>query len=350
MKKSFFTVLTAFAAMSLAMAYNPPVQGENLFGFTNPEQVTGGASSAGGGIRSITPSSTIWNPATGGLEECPTIDVGYTALFSGKESDLYGQAFGTGIIVPTDWCNVSGEIAGVFVPFKDMQLGNSFNLKFSVAKELIDKLYVGVGLGTGFFSGYETDWSLTADAGAIYAFGDLGFLRDFRVGASVLNIGKVYNQTEVYGADGRKNSAGFSGFPYFVSLRSGVATKVVDNDVCKVGLSVDVTTPFFQNLIIDSGVQVELFDFIRITSSWQYNAYEYAQDRGTYLPTVGIVFKLNINTGASDYMKKHDWQTSELSPSAAWKNVNGDVNAISVGTVLRLGALDNDAPDIEIWN
>ena len=52
--------------------------------------------------------------------------------------------------------------------------------------------------------------------------------------------------------------------------------------------------------------------------------------------------------GNSNFVKKHDWTKSELGPSAAWKNVDMDINMIGVGAVLRLGQKDKSGPDIEL--
>ena len=68
----------------------------------------------------------------------------------------------------------------------------------------------------------------------------------------------------------------------------------------------------------------------------------------SWIPTLGVVFRFNIGMGKSDFVKKHDWSKSELCPSAAWKNVDKDINMIGVGAVLRLGQKDRSGPDIEL--
>lgn len=329
-----FTVATALA-FSVA-AYNPPVQGENLFYLAHPEMISGGISAAGGGILSVTPESTVINPALGALERRITLDLGYTAMFDSVGPDKYGQAFGTGIIVPTDWANFTAEIEGVFVPFYYMHLGNSINFRTSASKRIMENLHIGIGLGFGGLWGIGTDWMLAADVGAVYNFGDIAFLKNFRVGASVNNVGKTFNSWT--GSD-------WSGFPTFSTIRAGAAAELVRAENFVLGLSLDVTTPFFQNIIFDSGVQIEIAHFLRINSSWQFNARETKEGHNSWLPTVGVVFKFNIGT---DFMKKDDWARSEICPSVAWKNVDGDINLISAGAVLRLGELDTEGPVIEM--
>ena len=140
MKKTLSVFVAATALSFSAAAYNPPVQGENLFYLAHPEMISGGISTAGGGILSVTPESTMINPALGALEKRITLDLGYTAMFNSVGSDKYGQAFGTGIIVPTDWANFTAEIEGVFVPFYKMHLGNSINFRTSASKRFMENL------------------------------------------------------------------------------------------------------------------------------------------------------------------------------------------------------------------
>ena len=75
-----------------------------------------------------------------------------------------------------------------------MYLGNSLNIKANLAKPITDKLDVGLGVNVGFLFG-DFDWALSANVGALYRIGDLGFLKDFRIGASVSNLGKVFTNT-----------------------------------------------------------------------------------------------------------------------------------------------------------
>ena len=354
MKRMFLALTALIAILSAAAAYEPPAQGENLFYLSHPELLTGGISTAGGGIQSIIPASGTINPALIGLEERVSVDLGYTAMFNsdyrgfhndwrdrwlrhfGGSSFGYSQALGTGIVIPTDWANFGGEMEFI-LDGECMGLGHSFHLKTFASKQIVQNLYVGVGLGAGGEWKYYNDWMLTADVGAVYNFGDVAFMKNFRVAASTNNIGKTIN-----------TSYDWQGFPAMFALRAGAAAEFVHTKDFVLGLSVDVTTPLFMNLIIDSGIQFRIKDFIQINSSWEFNTKEVFDGRAALLPTVGIVFKFNIGMGNSDFIRKHDWTKSELCPSAAWKNVDGDINMFGVGAVLRLGQLDDSGPDIEM--
>ncbi|MDE7291139.1 MAG: hypothetical protein K2N58_03735 [Treponemataceae bacterium] len=344
MKKTISAFVSAAVLTLSVSAYNPPVQGENLFYLSHPESLTGGISTAGGGILSATPASTSVNPALGALESRITLDAGYTMMFDSVGSRKYGQAFELGILVPTDWASFSAEIEGAFVPFWNMQLGNNLNFKSTVSKQILDNLHVGIGILVGGFWGYNTDWMLAANIGAIYNFGDIAFLKNFRIGASLNNVGKLYHNANVAGI----NSSGWNNwpsYPTFMTIRAGAAAELVHIENFVIGLSLDVTTPLFQNFILDSGLQIEIAHFVQINTSWHFNAAETSRGRSSWLPTVGLIFKFNIGTG---FLNKEDWSQSEISPSAAWKNVDRDINLFSAGAVVRLGELDTSGPDIEI--
>ncbi|MBQ4013988.1 MAG: hypothetical protein II610_01865 [Treponema sp.] len=332
MKKLFLSMAAFVLALSAASAYDPPLQGENLFYLSHPELMTEGVSVAGGGIESVMPASGTINPALIGLEERVSLDLGYTGMVKSK----YSQAFGTGILIPTDWANFGGEMEFI-LDENCMGLGNSFNIKSFAAKQFMDRLYIGVGLGFGYEWTFHKDWMLTADIGAIYNFGDIAFLKNFRVGASTNNIGKTY-----------ASSRDWQGYPAVMAIRVGAAAEFVRTENFGLGLSLDVTTPLFMNLIFDSGIQFRIKDFVQINSSWEFNSREAADGRNSWIPTLGVVFKFGIGMGKSDFVKKRDWSKSELCPSAAWKNVDGDINLIGVGAVLRLGQKDRSGPDIEM--
>lgn len=334
-----------FAGVSFgAFAYNPPVQGENFTGFINPFQIVSGASSAGGPLFTVTPSSVLANPALGAYQDRVSLDAGYTGIITGDSSHPYSQAFGTGVLIPTKWCNMSGELFGNFSLTDRMQFGNSFNLKSTVSKEVAENFSVGVGVGGGYLWGAGTDWTLTLDIGAMYRWGTLGPMNNFRIGASVLNIGKVYNRTNTAGLH-RINGSDWTTYPGFMTLKVGAAAEFVNKPQFVLGLSLDVTTPFFQNVLIDAGVQMKIFKFITLSSGWQFNAQECAVGRQSWIPSVGLSFTFALDTS---FIKKSGWAKSDMEAGAAWRNLYGNMNAISAGAVINLGQPDRTAPEIQI--
>lgn len=342
-------ILSFIAGVALAapiFAYNPPVQGENFTGFINPQQLTVGNSAAGGPLFNISPSSVTVNPALGAYQNRVSLDLGYTAILTGDSSNPYGHSFGTGILVPTKYFNMSAEFFAAGIDSYKMQFADSVNLKTTFSKEVAENFAIGIGIGGGYLWGAGYDWSLTADVGAVYKWGELGPMRNFRLAASALNIGKVYNKADVYGIFGdHSNSRDWASFPGFLTLRAGAAAEFVNTKEFVLGLSLDVTTPFFQNLIFDAGVQMKIIDMIYISSNWQFDMAACTQGKMSWIPTVGLTFKFSFD---SSFTNKEDWQKSDMQVGAAWKNVYNNVNAISAGTIINLGQPDKKAPVINI--
>lgn len=328
-----------------AFAYNPPAQGENFTGFINPHQLTAGFSTAGGPLLTITPSSVLVNPALGAYQNRATLDIGYTGIIIADDVHPYAQSFGAGILIPTDFCNITGEFFGVFSESEKMQFGNTLNLKTTASKELAENLTVGIGIGGGVLWGFNTDWNLVLDVGAVYKFDDIGPMHNFRVGASVLNIGKVFNNTYTRGIIGPNDGSDWTTYPGFLTVKAGAAAEFVNTDKFTLGLSVDVTTPFFQNVILDAGVQMLICNFVVVNSSWQFDTVACVQGYQSWLPTVGIAFKFGLDTS---FTNKESWKKSDLEVSSAWKNVNGNANAISLGATVNMGQPDRKAPEIKI--
>lgn len=330
----------------MAFAYNPPVQGENMTGFINPFQITSGFSTAGGPLFNITPAGTMVNPGLAAYQNRTSLDIGYTAIVADDDNSPYGHSFGTGIIVPTKWCNFGGEFFGIWSESYKMCFADSANLKLIAAKEVAENFAIGVGLGAGYLWGYgEKDWSLVFDAGAVYKWGELGPMKNFRLAASVLNAGKVYNKAHIYGIKGAHDDSQWSTFPGFLTMKAGAAAEFINQKNFVLGLSVDVTTPFFQNFIIDAGVEMHMLKFIILSSSWEFNMAECVEGKMSWLPTVGLTFKFALDTS---FTKKDAWQKSDMQVGAAYKNVHDGVNVFSAGAAFNLGQPDRQAPSINV--
>jgi hypothetical protein len=348
MVKRIIAVLTALSASAVLFAYNPPVSGESLDRLTSPEQLTSASSSAGGGLFSAGPGSIVFNPALIAYEQRITLDLGYTALFSSDNPDnAYGSAFGTGILIPSKWFVGSGIIKGSFLPFDEMNAGNTLGTNAGIAKEVSEHLSVGIGMNAGLFWGAGSDWSLGADIGVLYRLPKLGFMKDFRVGVSMLNLGKNYIYTSLPGI---KKDEDTGEFPQTATFRSGVAAVLFSNDYFKCGGSFDFSAPGFQNLIIDTGLQLSFNDMLYLRAAEEINIRESIAGHADYMPSISLGYRFTFNAKNNSYLEKNGWAQSEMTTSAAWQQLYQTVNACSVGVRMNLGMQDTDPPRIELWN
>ncbi len=346
MKLSTAVLFVMFSTCCL-FAYNPPAGGQNLLRISDPVLLTGASSCAGGPVFEVAPSSIVNNPALTALEQRAVINVSGTLLFNSDDNDdkSSGSAFGAAVLIPSRWCVSTFLLQGVFVDFARMQLGNTINGTAGFAKDITDALCVGSYLNTGVFYGHGDDWTLNAAFGGLYQFGDIAFMKNVRFGAAFTNLGKMYNDTKVYGLKPSKTGE----WPALVTFRTGVAATLLSKDKFNLGSSLDFAFPAFQNFVCDAGVQLLYGDFIKVSTSWEFDAREFSNEAKNILPSVGVSFKFTFNSKEGSYLASKGWQQSEVTVSSAWKQLYEDINAVSIGTSINLGLKDTQAPEIKLW-
>ncbi|MBO4858997.1 MAG: hypothetical protein J5527_10845 [Treponema sp.] len=347
-------MLGAFAVLSVivfsAAAYNPPVNGDVFYELSSPRQLTNASSVTGGALFYAGPESLITNPALTATEQRVDLNAAYTALL-GHDADgdsSYGQAFQAGILMPFKWSVMSVYTNGTFIPLDKMpplNLGNSVNVKYGLAKEITDKLNVGMNLNFGAFWGADTDFAFSANLGFLYNWGNLWKIKDFRYGASILNLGKNYNHSTLPKLKAENVDGAF---PTIATLKLGAAGSFISNDTVKLGASIDLTTPMFMNVIADIGLQFSIKDMFYINIADEFNFREIYNGYVNIVPSVGISFRFTFDVKNSDYLTKNGWNQSEMSISAAWKQLYKSINAISAGVDINAGLKDKTPPVIKI--
>ena len=349
MKKKLSALFASLFISASLFAYNPPAGGQNVLRFTEPQLLTGANSAAGGGIFGTTPASIINNPALTAWEQRITLD-GAGTLFINRNGDddrkLGGAAEG-GLLIPSRWCVSTILFQGVWTEFSDMPIGNSINFTGSLSKDITDQVSVGISGTFGYLYGEATgsDWTASAAIGAYYNFGDLFFLRNLRFGVSTNNIGKVYTKAETIGITEKEAGS----WPGFCTLRTGVAAGLVQTDDFELGASFDLAYPEFQNVVIDTGLQIQFKDFLKFSSAWEFDVREFAENSKNLLPSVGVSFKFRFNSKEGSYLARKGWQQSDMTVSSAWQLMYKNVHAVSAGLVTNLGLADTKAPEVILW-
>lgn len=347
MNKKTLAVCAAVLSAAALSAYNPPVGGESMNRLSSPTQLASASSAAGGALYSAGPDSIAFNPAITAYEQRIALDAGYTLLFSTDDSaHPLGSSFQSGILVPWKWCIGSAYFTFNSLPFDEMELGNSFSLKAGVSKQITDNISIGLGMNSGFFWGYDKDWALGADAGVLYRRENLGFMKDFRFGVSLQNLGKNYNDTTLIGIN--DDEAGE--FPGLATLRIGTAATLLSVKDFKLGMSFDIAAPAFQNAEFDAGLQMSLKDSFFVAVSEAVNVRETGEGHNNFMPAVSLGYKFIFSSKDNAYLQKNGWQQSEMLASAAWQQMYETVNACSGGLKMKLGLQDTDPPKIELWD
>ena len=362
---------------------NPPAGGQNVLRLTEPQLITGAHSAAGGGIFGVTPASIVNNPALTAWEQRITLDAAGTLFINSNTDEPYGghslgEGFQGALLIPSRWCVSTFLFQGVWTQAFDMPIGDSFNFTGGLAKDITDQVSVGMTANFGLLYGdiVDSDWTATAAFGAYYNHGDLAFMQNVRFGAAITNLGKVYsNSTKTLGIKTAKNlrdwvdsgstskktseegasvksgpeSEETTAWPGICTIRTGVAATMLRTDIMDLGVSLDLSYPFFQNLVADVGLQLQFWDSIKVSSSWEFDLQEYSNDAKNLMPSIGVSFKFIFNSAQGSYMANKGWEQSDMTVSGAWKQMYKNVNAVSAGAVLNLGLADTKAPEITMW-
>ena len=350
MKKILFTFFAAALLVTSAYSYNPPAGGEDLTLIGNPLSLSGAKSVSGGALFDANADSILVNPALIAGEQRVNLTAGYTFLYSTDKdnSSQLGASFQTGILIPFKMFIFSGNMNGTFAQFeKDMHLGKSLNLKAGLAKEITDKLSIGLNAGGGYAWTYGNDWSLYADFGALYNWGNLGPFSDFRIGASVLNLGKMYSDVDRWGID---EEAQNTPYPTLATLKAGAAGTILNTEIAKIGLGLDFSVPCFQNFIVDFNAQVAFKDAFIISVGEKFNMAEVIKGKNNFIPSIAFLFKFSFDVKNNQYLEDNGWSQSEMTVSAGYKNLYKTVHAVSAGVDIDLGMADNEPPKITVWD
>lgn len=349
MKKLLVAAAMAALLLSTASAYNPPVGAEDMCLLSSPRALSGGLSVTGGAIFAAGAESIVVNPALTASSQRTNLNFGYTLLATGNDvdEDKIGTAVQSAIMIPFKLYVFSGYVNGTFANFnEEMYLGNSVNGKIGLSKEITDKLNVGASVSGGAAWKHGNDWALGFNLGFLYNYGNLGFLRNFRYGASVLNLGKNYNNSDQLLRPGINKESNAGEYPGLATIKLGAAGSFVKNDNFELGAALDFTVPAFQNLIVDMNLQAGIKNMLFLSIGEKFNVRETIEGHKAFIPSVGLIFNFTFDVKNNEYFAKKDWSQSEMIISAGYKNMYDKVNAISAGLDVNLGMKDTSAPEI----
>lgn len=346
-KKNAAAFAIAFCA-AFVFAYNPPAGGENIFRLSSPELLMEGNSSTGGCFFSVSPDSAVNNPALTAFEQRVVLNASGTMMFDGKDASgsAVGGAMEAGLLIPSRWYVYSFLLQGVFVPFQDMNVGNSVSFTANAAKDLTDNFSVGIGANLGVAWGNSSDWLAGFNIGAFYNAGSVSFMKDLRFSAVLVNFGKPLSNMKLTGISGSECSI----WPGPVTFGFGAAAVLFDSKSFDIASSLDFSFPTFQNFVADAAVQFMLFDSFKISSCWELNARELANGYKNIVPSVSLGFKFTFSSKDGSLLANKGWSQSEMTVNAGWRQLYENINAVSAGARINLGLKDTQAPEIILWN
>ena len=333
--------LVLFSSYIFAIeAYNPPVGGELFPSLYAPSILGGGISVSGGSLYDTLPATLSLNPALSAGEENPIFDISYILLAGIKPEKGFGHVFNAGFIYPANWGVIGGSLNFTHVRFDSLNFGIFGEGRFSYSKDITEKLYVGVG---SYFSG-GTNWSLGIDLGVLYRFGNLGFLKDSKLGISLTGIGKPYNPR----LNGVRENGKMIGYPSLFTPHVGFSTYLVSIPKFKMGFHVDLATPAFCNMTLDTGLSMLIMDMVTIRTAYTLNLLETINKKQTHIPSVGIGVRIKISPKNKDGSVKQGLEQTEIAPQFATRPFYNNIWAFGLGVTTKFGTKDTEGPDIAV--
>lgn len=349
MKKIILMGALLFAS-SFMFAYNPPLGGENIFKLTNPTLLGGGASATGGPFNEVIPESICFNPALTGWEQRNTVNAAASILIDSDDTDgcsETGWGIQLGWIFPNKWCVVSIAAEGIFCNNIGLDIGKEAVLHLGLAKDINENISIGLNGYFGYFFEDGADYIVGADLGFIYKFERLGFLKNPRVGISLLNMGKpLSGDYNVVGIDGTKDGTSYPGiFTPRLSFSADLFSVGSFEHRLTGAFNVDASFPTFQNAVFEMAFGLSYNNMVNLTVGWEANVREIAASKKVSWPSVGLGLHFVISSGDS----KDTWEQNELLPAVAWQNLYNGIQDISIGATMYIGMTDNEAPEIYLW-
>ncbi len=347
---SYLSVLVfclVFCLFSIPLfAYNPPSGGELTPSWYSPLFMGGGYSI----LNTAVPASDALNPAASAARQRFTLDLSYGALFGNAAQPGTGSIINLGASIPSAAGVFGAGMRYVNAPpgFTALPLGSSFDLRGSFAKELGEKLIVGLGLSARFGSRVSTmDSSIGADLGFIAKLGDKGFFKNMRWGMVAAGLGKWYAPGDGTSATGNINIA----FPSPFTLRGAAGFDIIDTKAFRLSATADASLPIFQNIILDMGLEARILDAVSLSLGEGLNLREFiGGNYQSFVPRMGVRASIPITTSkkGDSFLSKQGWEKSELEPIIAFQPLYQDIWALGLGISLPLGMRDKSPPKIVV--
>jgi len=285
------------------------------------------------------PWATLTNPAAQAGSQLYAVQASYTALTDfGAGTQGFGSAGSVAFSSPVPF-GVWGASAQVFsapATMSSMPLGSfgTFNINFS--KALLPDLYLGTAVHVSLGSNNSVSaWGLGADLGAIRLLGDIGGLKDARVGLALLNMGKGY-VTSSYppGLLGGASSA----YPATFTLGLGARGYLVETYNWNIDAGMDLWTPSFADLNGSFSLGLEYRQVLMLRLGWSAGLKDLQANSGrSIVPTLGLSGRIPLGKTAN---------SATLSAAAA--PLYDSLYGISAGANIDFGKEDKNPPVIKV--
>lgn len=320
--------------------YEPPTGGEDFYEYATPTTLGRGFSLTD--FNSL--GQSRMNPALPAELQRVHVGLSYTGLYgtSSPNDGWKGHGGFLGLSVPTRAGVLTGSVAGIHVPFEDMDLGTTFSVNAGFSKKLYPRLNMGIALN-GLFGGANgnSDIGVSADIGAVYEAGDIGPLGDTNIGFALLNNGKWYQPVEERSA-----------VPAPFTPAVGISSELLRNEDWSLRLGADMSFPSVQNGRLNLGGRLSFRDRFSLYGGWGLDARQLFDDDlelRSLAPSVGLSIRIASRIpGESRFIEEQGWQRSEVYTHTSVAPMYEGILAGSLGLEAALGVRDTEPPEIRV--
>lgn len=336
MKKIVFTLSVLFSAARIFADFNPPPGGDYLTQIASPLSI----GTSGVSFFEYSPSSTVYQPASGAKVQRLTLDLSYTNLFNPDHSEM-GHGIFLGTSIPTKLGVVSADVLYLGSEITGFNVGSFTRVHGAFSKDVYDDLHVGIGINGYFGEMVSSDYGVTADIGFMKYVRGLWGLNDFWYGAVIKDVGKWY--------DPSVNNTPFPA-PFTAGISGGFIP--FKNETMKIGIGGDLLLQQGQDVRFKIASQLAYKDTLHVGLSWQADMQEIATSSipaRSLLPGISVTYFIQT-TIQKDFLdlEERGWSKSEIRPGIGFMPLQDGAYATSIGVNMPLGVVDKEPPAINI--
>jgi len=325
--------------LSAVSAYDPP-KGASLLGRIY------GPWTMGSGVSLTEQGTGPWNflldPASTAETELFELALSYTGIadMSGG-SQGWGSAAMAAFSLPTTYGVWNGSVRLFSAPgaMTSMPLGTFVTAGGGFSKKVSSTLSVGASAWLAMGGNGTFGWGLWSDIGAIKELGDLGFLKNSRLGFVLNGLGKEFNyQTPPVGIS--VGSTASTGFPAAFTPGIGFSGDLLNEYNLHMRANVDLRAPSFNDIEAELGLAFSYRNLLTLRLSMASSLYDIQQNSGRSL-WPSFTFSGSIPLGIAGPQSR---SVSEVAPAAGFMPLYDSLDAFSVGAQLTWGQRDKSPP------
>jgi len=333
-----------FACASGISAYDPP-KGASLLGKIYAPWGMADAMSLS--ELGSDPWTFLFNPASPSLAELLKVDVAYTGIadMSAGSPQGWGSAAFAAASLPQEYgvWNASMRLFSAPGTMTSMPLGTFVTAQGGFSKKVSSMLSVGASASIVMGGNGGFGWGIWSDIGAVRELGDLGFLKNARLGFVMSGIGKEFN----YAVPPMGFSAGSlaaTGFPAAFSPGLGLSADLVNDSLFNLRGGLDLRFPSMSDLETSAGIGVSYKNLVNLTISMATSIHDIQQKSGrSAFPSLTLSGFIPLGVKGP-----HNTSISSIAPSFGVVPLYDSLDAFSLGAELTWGQSDKSPPEVKL--